>query len=214
MHLTEELFLSFPYRPTTPPPASPLKLRRQMGHTKSMGFFFVNIWLDPSSPTLGGHWVLLANPSRLQCYHELARQVSHTCFQQSGSGHCHIAERLWWQSFCSVTSSLDVIAACEMPPSFRSHSRSRKRKMYLNHLENQWLWVARHRFTLILFFSSWESRLNCVPRLIFSTKFIHYEENFGIDPLSSLVLIASGISPSGQRDMDEGKKKELEARAR
>ena len=48
-----------------------------MGHTKSMGFF-VNIWLDPSLPQQHRHWVLLANPSRLQCYHEPARLVSHT----------------------------------------------------------------------------------------------------------------------------------------
>ena len=151
-----------------------------MVHTKSMGFFLLTFDLTPL-PQLCRHWVLLANPSRLQRYHEPARRVSHTCFQQSGSGQCHIAEqRLWWQSFCSVTSSWDVIAACEMPPSFRSHSRSRKRKMYLNHLENQWLWVARNRFTLILFCSSGEPRLNCVSWLIFSTKFIKYGENFAI----------------------------------
>ena len=151
-----------------------------MVHTKSMGFFLLTFDVT-HLPQLRLHWVLLANPSRLQCYHELARRVSRTCFQQSGSGHCHIAERLWWQSFCSVTSSLDVIAACEMSPSFRSHSRSRKRKMYFNHLENQWLWVARNRFTLILFCSSTEPRFNSVSRLIFSAKFIHYGENFGID---------------------------------
>ena len=177
-----------------------------MGHTKSMGFFLVNIRHD-SSPQLRRHWVLLANPSRLQCYHELARRVSsRTCFQQSGSGQCHIAERLWWQSFCSVTSWY-VIAACEMSPSFRSHSRFRKRKIYLNHLDNQWLWVARHRFTLTFFCSSREHRFNCVSWLIFSNLLCMGKM------LVLVVSVVSGNSPSGQSVMDEGKKY-LEARAR
>ena len=78
---------------------SPLKFKRQMGHTKNMNFFWPTfIWLDPLSANTGCFWLIHLDSGTIT--NEQGNRVSDTCFQQSGSGR----RTWWWESFYSVTS--------------------------------------------------------------------------------------------------------------